>query len=272
MKRLHIFITWLWVGLMLIGCAPRGEQGNATPTPPRPDLRVTTMRVELENPGCLRLGDALGVRVGVENAGDVDAVPFVVTVNGVSQTTEGLAAGKQMSLFFRGYEVYPQMNTAVVDAQDEVKEADEENNRLEESLPVPTPPVVCTPQAAELPDLIPLSMAYSFENATCMEPGATMGVRLTLKNAGAVPAGPFVVTVNGVQQVVQDGLGSGESITIFVPGYADPSEVEVDSTALVEEVDETNNVLQMQLPVPTAPVPCTPTPSAHFLLSRFHPT
>ena len=53
MKRLHIFITWLWVGLMLIGCAPRGEQGNATPTPPRPDLRVTTMRVELENPGLM---------------------------------------------------------------------------------------------------------------------------------------------------------------------------------------------------------------------------
>lgn len=125
--------------------------GAITPTPTPtmgslPDLIPVSMAIELENPGCLIPGDNLGVRVWVQNAGTANAPAFVVDVNGAQQpVTGGLAAGASTSLFFPGYNTFPDPNVTVVDATFVVAESNEGNNILSQVLPVPTPPVPCTP-------------------------------------------------------------------------------------------------------------------------------
>jgi len=108
-----------------------------------PDLAIRQARIELESGGsCDYASTELGVRVTVENAGDADAGPFVVEVNGVQQRVEeGLAAGESVALWFAGY---GSENTIIVDATSQVEESDEGNNRLSQPLPVPTLPAPCT--------------------------------------------------------------------------------------------------------------------------------
>lgn len=105
-----------------------------------PDLTVTSMQIELQNPSCFTPGDPLGVRVGIKNNGQAAAGSFVVRVNNVDQTVTGLGIGEATILFFPGYN---NPVTAIADATGTVTESDENNNTRSEMVPVPTPPLPC---------------------------------------------------------------------------------------------------------------------------------
>ena len=128
--------------------------GTSTPTPESqllPDLTITMMKVELENPVCLAPGNALGLRVFVTNSGQAAAGSFVVGVNGMTQTVTGLAAGATEAVFFATF--VPMFNpvTATVDSAGTVSESNETNNTRTEIVPIPTPPLPCTPTPTPSP-------------------------------------------------------------------------------------------------------------------------
>lgn len=119
---------------------------------PLPDLVVKQVKIELVSGGsCDYDSTQLGVRIWMENVGDMDAGPFDVLVNGVQQAVPaGLAAGETMDLWFTGY-IQNGENVVVVDAASQIRESDEENNRWSQRLPIPTLPPICTlPPAASL--------------------------------------------------------------------------------------------------------------------------
>jgi hypothetical protein len=138
--------------------APSSSGPSSTPTStavpaskePQPDLVVSRMQVELESGGaCYYVSTQLGVRVWVENVGGADAGPFVVEVNGTQQmVSEGLASGQSTDLWFTGYTQDGETQVSV-DANDQVPEYDEGNNRLAQRLPIPTLPPTCTPSAPQ---------------------------------------------------------------------------------------------------------------------------
>ena len=111
-----------------------------------------------------------------------------------------------------------------------------------------------------LPDLTITQLKIELENTSCLLPGAGLGVRVFMRNNGPVAAGTFTVNVNGVTQTV-NGLAANTSGAIFFPGLSNPVTATVDSTGLVSESNEGNNTLSQMVPVPTAPLPCTPTPT-----------
>jgi hypothetical protein len=111
-----------------------------------PDLVVQHSQIELESGGaCDYASTQLGVRVWIQNAGPVDAGPFVVEVNGVQQAVpEGLPAGETISLWFEGY-VHEGENVIRIDATSQIEEGDEGDNVQVQRLPMPTLPPTCTP-------------------------------------------------------------------------------------------------------------------------------
>ena len=131
--------------------ATPSQTNTSTSTPALPDLTITTMKVELENPVCLSPGNALGLRVFVTNSGQAAAGTFVVAVNGMTQTVTGLAAGATEAVFFATF--VPMFNpvTATVDSTGTVTESNETNNTRTEIVPIPTPPLPCTPTPTSTP-------------------------------------------------------------------------------------------------------------------------
>ena len=118
---------------------------TATPGGQPPDLIVQSMGIA-GNQNCFGAGFQLGIRVYLKNNGTGNAGAFVVDVNGAQQTVSGgLAAGQTTSLWFAGYKSPPTPNNAYVDFTNLVVESNESNNLLSQLLPVPTPPVNCTP-------------------------------------------------------------------------------------------------------------------------------
>ncbi|MCI0550327.1 MAG: hypothetical protein L0287_05190 [Anaerolineae bacterium] len=114
-----------------------------------------------------------------------------------------------------------------------------------------------------LPDLTITDMRIELQNTSCLAPGDPLGVRVWVTNNGQAAAGSFTVNVNGAEQTV-NGLGIGETKTVFFPGYSNPVTAVVDSTNTVAESNENNNTRSETLPVPTPPLPCptaTATPS-----------
>jgi hypothetical protein len=129
----------------------RSPTPTITPTSPPgalPDLRVISMRVELQTGGgCYVPPAVLGVRVIVANMGSADAGGFAVWLEGpVQRLDAGLAAGSTGSVWFTGHDQFS-TTKAIVDYQAEVAESDESNNAREEWLPVPTLPAPCTATA-----------------------------------------------------------------------------------------------------------------------------
>jgi hypothetical protein len=116
---------------------------------PLADLLIQRASIELEAGGlCIDGLAELGVRLWIENAGSLDAGPFVVEVNGVQvPVSGGLPAGQSTSLWVAGY-VAGGENTAVVDAASQVPESNEGNNAFSGMLPIPTLPPPCTPSPA----------------------------------------------------------------------------------------------------------------------------
>ncbi|HEU0297166.1 MAG TPA: NBR1-Ig-like domain-containing protein [Anaerolineales bacterium] len=105
-----------------------------------PDLSIESMRIELQNTSCLAAGDIMGTRVWIKNNGQAAASSFVVTVNGIQQTVNGLSVGETTALFFP---TSTNPVTAVVDPTNAIAESNETNNTRLEMVPVPTPPLPC---------------------------------------------------------------------------------------------------------------------------------
>ena len=126
--------------------------------------------------------------------------------------------------------------------------------------PPVTPSVTVTVDPNSLPDLvIPFAPSITYESTGCLLTGTSLGTRVTVRNVGTVPAGNFVVSINGTQQAV-NGLTAGNVASIWVPVSINPVVVVVDVTNTVAEGNENNNTFNGPVPVPTQPVPCTDTP------------
>jgi hypothetical protein len=128
----------------------------------------------------------------------------------------------------------------------------------------PTPTPTNTPGGPGLPDLRPGAVTIDFENyGACNWVGTPLGLHVTARNVGPTGAGSFVVNANGHTQTV-GGLAAGSNILLFFPGGQaenfNPQFVYIDSTDIVPESDESNNVFNAPVALPTAPATCTATP------------
>ncbi len=136
------------------GCTPTCDTPVAVALTkgPLPDLTIVSMRIELETGGgCAFASTTLGLRIEFRNVGAAAGGPFVVDVDGAQQTVgSGLAAGASGSLWFSGHQ-FATETVAAIDATSLVVESDESNNTHTKILPVPTPPVTCTPTATPTP-------------------------------------------------------------------------------------------------------------------------
>jgi hypothetical protein len=115
-----------------------------------------------------------------------------------------------------------------------------------------------------LPDLAVVHAQVELESGgACDYTSTQLGIRVWIENIGTARSGPFVVAANGAHVEVADGLAPGEKVTVWFAGYAHDGEtnVVVDATDQVEEIDENNNTFSQRLPVPTLPPTCTPPPA-----------
>lgn len=112
--------------------------------------------------------------------------------------------------------------------------------------------------AGQLADLAIDMVRIELQNISCLSPGNPLGVRVFFDNIGQVASGSFVVNVNGATQT-SSGLPPNGGQALFFPGITNPVTVTLDSTGLVTESNEANNMFTGMVPVPTAPLPCTPT-------------
>ena len=118
------------------------------------------------------------------------------------------------------------------------------------------PVIVSQPPAdPPLPDLKINYVSITYEDPTCWHGDESMGLRVWISNRGLASAGPFVVQIEG-QGVNVDSLGAGEQISVWISGYSMQPLVIVDVLDQVAESDETNNVFNEPVPIPTRPVPC----------------
>ncbi|MCI0555511.1 MAG: hypothetical protein L0287_31580 [Anaerolineae bacterium] len=126
----------LWVGPHIY---------RASSTTNQPDLTITQVLVELQNPSCLLPNDKFGLRVGVANRGPVAAGSFVVKSGDLQLTVDGVAAGETKVVFLPNYvSSVGNAITVVADANNTVAESNEQNNTFSGQIPVPTQPLPCT--------------------------------------------------------------------------------------------------------------------------------
>ncbi len=139
------------------------------------------------------------------------------------------------------------------------------------NTPPPPPTAVAQVSAEEeenkeaqlLADLSVGSVNITLENVPqCMTPqdSTNLGVKVDILNLGSLPAGPFDVTVNGQTATFTGQIIPGDIGTVWVASSDTNVQIVVDPTNQVEETDETNNVFEQIVPIPTLPIPCTPTP------------
>ncbi|MEZ4512895.1 MAG: DUF4832 domain-containing protein [Chloroflexota bacterium] len=139
----------------------------------------------------------------------------------------------------------------------------------------PTPSISHTPTATAtltatptqtavpgtLPDLLITQASITLESTSCGASGG-LGTRVWIANQGNANAAPFVVELNGNEQItVTSGLPAGQTTTIWFGSSASQTTVFVDATQQITESNESNNLYQMMLPMPTPPPTCTPTPT-----------
>ena len=126
----------LWVGPHIYRAGSSGAL---------PDLTITQMKLEYQNPSCLLQGDPFGLRVSVINSGQAAASSFTVKVGDAQQTVNGLAVGETKAVFFPGVSSQTGASiTVALDPNNAVAESNEQNNSRTEQVPVPTQPLPCT--------------------------------------------------------------------------------------------------------------------------------
>ena len=112
-----------------------------------------------------------------------------------------------------------------------------------------------------LPDLAIRHVQVDLETGgSCDYTSTTLGIRVWIENLGSADAGPFVVEANDIQQMVDQGLAAGQTVTLWFSGYVPDGEnvLLVDATKQIQEIREDNNEFSQRLPIPTLPPTCTP--------------
>jgi hypothetical protein len=128
---------------------------------------------------------------------------------------------------------------------------------------IPTVTLIPTDESGSSQPLPDLAITYAQidleTGGDCDYTSTKLGIRVWIENVGSADAGAFVVQVNGIQQMVAEGLAAGQTISVWFEGYASgENTVLVDSTNQVQEISEDNNSFSQRLPVPTLPPTCTP--------------
>ncbi len=132
----------------------------------------------------------------------------------------------------------------------------------------PTPSVTPTTTETPIPGLPDLVVVRFYPSVTGFENGCWSGngiivLYVVVANQGGADAGPFGISVNGVEQARLAGLGAGQSQTVNTGSYYSyQTTVMVDDQNEVQESNEDNNTRTESVPMLTAPPTCTPTPSA----------
>ena len=227
-----------------------------------PDLTIVRMWHSFEDESCT-YGQPLGVFVEVANIGDGGAGPFVVLVNAKPRAVPGgLAANRSVVVWVPPTAMPSGGGTlAIVDRTNVVKESREDNNRLSELLPVPTPPRDCaTPTpASSRPDLAIRWASIALEDGGCWY-GQPLGTWIGFENRGSGGTGPFVVRVNEDLRAYPAGLAPGKEGRLWLATNRELGEGEtvamVDASSVVIESDEQNNRYGEILPLPTRPGAC----------------
>jgi subtilase family serine protease len=179
-----------------------------------------------------------------------------------------------MKLWFAGHSSHG-LTTAMVDVYDEIVESDENNNGRSQQLAIPTLPPPCPPTATatptplppdtSLPDLIITWVWFDLNTGgSCTLPESEVGLRVYISNIGNADASAFSVKLNDEFQRVEHGLAEGEKTTLWFYQYAVPgsfSHAVVDANDEVQEINESNNEFEVQLPALTPALPCTATPT-----------
>jgi gliding motility-associated-like protein len=213
----------------------------------------------------VRATERRGVVCEFSNQGDTTSGPFSLAVlrdgNRVqTRSYDSLATGATVRA--EAVQVsFPTPGTArlacVVDADAEVDERREDNNRVERTIEVLAPPA---------PDLVAESLDLVGEVPSPLRVTDSVAVACTISNAGSEGAGSFLVGIarNGarVQEETVDSLSVGATVqtdTTTVPLVA-AGTVTIRCTADAEgEVDErgrtTNNVVERTLTVQPPPAP-----------------
>lgn len=135
------------------------------------------------------------------------------------------------------------------------------------SEPSPSPlPSTSAPDLPLQPDLIVDFMYLEMEGrqGPCVDAYSPYGIRVQVKNIGAVAAGPFWVDLDGVRQEVKDGIREGQTIELHFAG-TNPSgqyAATADITDQIDESREDNNTSSYHAPTPTPPPLCVPSATA----------
>ena len=153
-SKVSFFFCCLLAAGLLYACQYNAELLPPTVTPlaaaqptdtqaPLPDLAIGQVSIDpAQGTLCADPDAPLGIKLNVRNRGDAQAGTFQVEVNGERQEVSGLPAGGTAVLWFEGYE---QPTEILLDPDNRVAESDETNNRLFETLLLPTLPPGCRP-------------------------------------------------------------------------------------------------------------------------------
>jgi WD40 repeat protein len=129
--------------------------------------------------------------------------------------------------------------------------------------PSPTPGSTAglTETVRSLPDLAIASLVIQTEDGElCYDAQHPLGVSVVIENRGMVDSSPFLVDLNGAQQVEVPAAPAGKSVSVWFSGYDTHNTALVDSGSQVEESDENNNQFSEIGVIPTLPASCQPTP------------
>ncbi len=112
-------------------------------------------------------------------------------------------------------------------------------------------------------DLVPVSVRLRSDTPPCITDTSEirLGVEVCVRNAGALPAGPFLVRLIGEDLARLDGLAAGAVRCLRGPFLPFEVDVLVDAAGEVAESDEDNNFGVFFVPQPTPPPFCVDTPT-----------
>ncbi len=253
-------------------CTPTAVATGPRPTATaRPDLLAEILSVSVAPDWRCEDTPVLGLRAQFRFEDGVDTPAFVVTTNGTPRAHDGRAFRSRGTTWVPGFRAEGG-NELVVDAAEQVDEADETNNHLAGGTPLPLPtlpPCPPGPNPEDLPDLVigDTRWVHKGFNGICIPADEGIELRLAVWNRGGSTAGPFLVRMRTSGRTWRvEGLAPGTVVRLEPQsGWRAgdfPLEIEVDPDNEVPESDETNNRRSLPTPPPFTPPPfCTATPT-----------
>jgi hypothetical protein len=171
-RFLLIIVLLILTSLACNAIFPEGDE--TAPTTGKPDLVVSTGYAGMELTGsCLESYGPIKTRICAQNLGEETTGTFVLGVSeGTSWTIARLGAGETIC-----FDSDSDLSgaTVTVDSNNQLDESNENNNTW--TIPVPTPPILCTqevtePTSAPEPDVLYQGVSFSYDNflATSVTP------------------------------------------------------------------------------------------------------